>query len=74
MARRSVIFLSFLAIVVTGLRGQQTTGAIRGIVTDASGGAVAGAAVTATNNDTSVSASSFTRSGNSLMLTAPAAL
>jgi len=46
--------LSLLALVSAGLYAQQTTGTIRGTVTDASGGVVAGATVTVTNADTGI--------------------
>jgi outer membrane receptor protein involved in Fe transport len=52
MIRANAIVLA--ALVAGGLYGQQTTGTIRGGVTDASGGAVAAASVTATNNDTGI--------------------
>jgi carboxypeptidase family protein len=48
-----VIPLSLFASTLA-LRAQTVTGAVRGTVTDASGGLVAGAAVTATNTATSV--------------------
>ena len=53
-ARRSIyLSLVFLAVQSTAfLYAQQTTGTIRGSVTDASGGAVATARVSVTNNDT----------------------
>src|SRR5689334_19943264 len=52
MIRANAILLA--ALVAGGLYGQQTTGTIRGTVTDASGGAVAATRVTATNNDTGI--------------------
>ena len=60
MFRISVIFLSLLLLCVNGGYSQQTTGTIRGTVTDASGGTVAGVAVTAGNKDTGVAEKTFT--------------
>ncbi|MBI4905848.1 MAG: carboxypeptidase regulatory-like domain-containing protein [Acidobacteria bacterium] len=44
----------FLAVLAAGLFGQSTTQSIQGIVTDASGAAVVGAKITATNVGTNV--------------------
>jgi len=53
--RRIYLSLLFCTLQATPvLYAQQTTGTIRGTVTDASGGAVTSASVTATNGDTGV--------------------
>src|SRR5690242_18225242 len=51
---RSTAISLFLLLGVSPGYGQQTTGAIRGTVTDASGGAVTGVNVNATNTDNGV--------------------
>lgn len=57
----SMIVLAILSSAVLNLRAQQvTTGAISGTVTDSAGAAVAGAALTITNEDTAVSRTATT--------------
>src|SRR5215472_2759823 len=60
---RCLATFGILALVSTGLDAQQTTGTIRGTVTDASGGAVVGATVTATNTETGAADKSQTDVG-----------
>src|SRR5689334_18717310 len=64
---RSRLFI-FLLLVGSSLHAQQTTGAVRGAVTDPSGAVVANVMVTATNRQTQVSQSTRTSTGGNYAL------
>jgi outer membrane receptor protein involved in Fe transport len=59
--------LCFL-LVIGRLSGQQTTGAIRGIITDPTGGSISGAVVSAVNDQTGATQTAKTNSGGAYVL------
>src|SRR5579884_655396 len=60
VVRLRLALFSLIALRPAGLPAQQTTGTIRGTVTDPTGGAIVGAKVTITNNETGVTRSAVT--------------
>lgn len=60
VVRLHLALFSLIALLPAGLPAQQTTGTIRGTVTDPTGGAIVGAKVTITNNETGVTRSAVT--------------
>jgi hypothetical protein len=69
-AKLSCLRAGFLALclVITRLSGQQTTGAIRGVVTDPTGAAISGVLISATNDQTRITQTTKTNAGGAYVI------
>jgi hypothetical protein len=66
LATMALAFQMFFLLPAQPAMAQAQTGTVKGVVTDANGGVVAGATVTATNQATGVASPAFTTTGEGL--------